>query len=308
MAVVAAAFLFTPIRAQLRSVAGASALVAVFAAFGVYFIIGSPEVTSRQLSPDVNQMVEGLSSRLKDTPDDVEGWKMLGRSYLTLRRFEEAVEAFRKAVRLEDGQNAQTLVSLGEALLAVSGQQMTAESISLFENALKLQPDNQSALFWGGVAAVNRGDIDEAADRWEVLLGTNPPPEIRQIIEQRVAEWRGTTPEVPMALSVDVLLGDIVPSDLPGNTTVFVIARDPASPSPPIAVTRRQLSELPGMVTLTDADAMIPGRELSRFDRVEVVARIALGGTPVATSGDWFGAALSAPGESVQIEIREQTP
>jgi hypothetical protein len=57
-------------------------------------------------------------------------------------------------------------------------------------------------LFYSGVASANRGDTDLAASRWEILLGLNPPPEIRSIIERRVAEWRGApveSPQTPVA-------------------------------------------------------------------------------------------------------------
>lgn len=309
MTAAAAWFLFAPIRARIVSVSGVAAAVSLVLAFGVYYAIGSPTLSSTEASPpDVEEMVESLATRLQDTPDDIDGWKMLGRSYLNLRRFADAAGAFREAVRLEDGQNAQTLVDLGETLVATSGQQLTSESISLFENALKLEPNNPSALFWGGIAAANRNDIDEAADRWEVLLGTNPPPEIRTIIEQRISEWRAVDSGEAPGIEIDVQLAAAVPTDLPGNTPVFVIARDPQNPSPPIAVARRQLAELPGSVVLTDRDAMIPGRELSRFASVEVIVRIALGGTPAASPGDWFGEVLAAPGDSIRIEIAEQTP
>ena len=99
-------------------------------------------------------------------------------------------------------------------------------------------------------------------------------------------------------------------ASLPAEATVFVIARDPAQPSPPIAVTRRLLSELPGIVELGDADSMIPGRTLSAFPEVEVIARVSLSGQPVAQSGDWFGSQIVKPAENnnVTLSIAEQVP
>ena len=59
----------------------------------------------------------------------------------------------------------------------------------------------------------------------------------------------------------------------------------PAQPSPPIAVTRRSLVELPARVSLSDRDAMIPGRLLSAYERFEVEVRASATGNPAADRG-----------------------
>ena len=141
----------------------------------------------------------------------------------------------------------------------------------LVENALALAPTNPKALFYSGLAAAQRSDTRLAADRWDALLATAPPPEIEDLLRQRVAEWRGEAPAPAPAPSPrnDPLtiksLGASAASAVDPGTTVFIIARDPAQPSPPIAAVRRA-NELPSEITLTDSD-MIPGRLLSGFDK-----------------------------------------
>ncbi|MEM6513867.1 MAG: hypothetical protein AAF660_12700 [Pseudomonadota bacterium] len=310
MAIVAAAFLLRPLLAgRLVSVPSVVSVIAVLLAFGLYTQIGRPDLSGEQAGSNVEGMVASLAARLASEPNDIEGWKMLGRSFITLRQYPEAADAFRRAVVLEQGRNAQTLVDLGESMLAASGQAMTPDIVNVFENALALEANNPSALFWGGIAAANRGDIGAAADRWETLLLTNPPPQVREIIEQRVAEWR-STPQVAAepVVSIAVTLGDAFPDDVSASTPVFVIARDPNAPSPPIAVVRRTLADLPGSVALTDDDAMIPGRVISGFESVEIVARVSMTGQPIQSSGDWFGTANASPGETVDVEISQQVP
>ena len=262
-------------------------------------------------------MVEALAARLEQQPDDVNGWKMLGRSYMTLGDFGGAVTAFERAVELEDAQNAQTLVNLGVALAQSGGQQLSPRSVSVFENALALDPNHQEALFWSGIGAFNRGDASLAADRWERLLATNPPPEIASIVSQRIAIWRGEqppapVPEAPAAQSAtsgdavvraSISVTDTASAALPADATLFVIARDPAQPSPPIAVTRRRLAELPATIELGDRDSMIPGRALSGFPEFELVARVSVSGSPAAQPGDWFGSAIVRPSDSTNISL-----
>lgn len=318
-------------------VVAAAVLFVVASSAGLYAMLGSPGLQNQaqthggDVAGDMVEVVETLAKRLESNPDDVGGWRMLGRSYMSLNNYPGAVAAFERVVELEDGQNAQGLVELGEAVLAVEGgQTMPQRAMSLFENALAIEPNNQAALFWGGLGAANRGDNSLAADRWERLLGTNPPADIRDVIGQRVAEWRGeqappaaaavqqpaqseTVPEpAPLeagaVVSASIALSEAAQSALPADATVFVIARDPAAPSPPIAVTRRRLAELPAVVQLGDGESMVPGRELSGFEEFELIARVSLSGQPVSQPGDWFGSVIVKPAENGSIALSIDTP
>jgi cytochrome c-type biogenesis protein CcmH/NrfG len=51
--------------------------------------------------PDVSTMIERLAARLETTPEDLEGWQMLGRSYFHTARYEQAATAFARAVELD---------------------------------------------------------------------------------------------------------------------------------------------------------------------------------------------------------------
>lgn len=281
----------------------------------VYTQIGTP------VPPDVpagiDAMVASLAERLEENPDDIEGWTMLGRSYTQLQRYPEAQAAFQRAVDLESGGNAQTLADLGEAMLLSEGGRLTEAAGQLFDNAVALEPNNPKALFYGGIAAIERGNRALAADRWEALLALSPPPEIREILRQRVAEWRGETVAAAPGVAVDesrpvitarVSLSEKATAEVAQDATVFIIARDPDQPSPPVAVTRRKVSELPAVVALDDGDAMIPGRQLSAFARLEILARVSLSGEPTAQAGDWYGdqVVTLADGQAADIVIGQR--
>lgn len=313
MSLMAIAFVIWPLLKDLPGqtlLVGISIVVITGSAAGLYNELGSPDVASgASQSPDVSQMVTSLAERLQRQPDDIDGWVMLGRSYVTLGNYPEAVRAYARAVELESAQNAQTLVALGVALVEGNERQITPRAASVFDKALALEPNNPEALFWGGISAFNSGNSSLAADRWELLLSTNPPEQIRGVLLQRVAEWRGEPPPAataagPAAVIVaDVSLSAEAKAALPLDATVFIIARDPAQPSPPIAVTRRLLSELPFAVELGDRESMIPGRNLSGFAEFELIARVSVSAEPAAKTGDWFGSALVRPAESKQVTL-----
>ncbi len=228
------------------------------------------------------------------------------------------------------------MVDLAVAILSRDGTEIEGRPAALIEGALALEPNNPAALFYSGIALANRGDTEMAASRWEILLGLSPPPEIRATLEQRIAEWRGEAPPAavarrrprarphPPAAPIPARhLRIPTPSSRPGlrcrvrrcmaltaDANVFIIARDPAQPSPPIAVQRVRLSELPTVISLGDAQSMVAGRTLSGFQEFELLARVSLSGSPAASPGDWFGTLIVRPADeaSVFLSIDQQVP
>ena len=289
----------------------------------VYNQVGTPDAETQQPGavPGVGEMVIALAERLQENPNDLPGWKMLGRSYLQMQDFQAAITAFERAVEIEGGQNGQTLADLGEAILLSDGRTLTGRAGELFENALAVSPNNQKALFYGGMAAVERGDKELGAERLETLLASSPPQNIQEILRQQIAELRGETPLPDAApadtepagnavVTVRVTLGESAISEVQADSTVFIIARDPAQPSPPIAALRRRADELPAYVAIGDSNAMVPGRLPSGFAQLEIIARVSMSGQPVAQSGDWFGQQTISTTESneIAISINQQVP
>ena len=114
--------------------------------------------------------------------------------------------------------------------------------------------------------------------------------------------------EAVAATTVDVSLDDAF--DVAPITAVFVIAREADQPGPPLAVRRLVADDLPARIELTDADAMLPGRGLQGVAMLELVARVALGGSASAASGDMESAPwVGRPGsEPVRLHIDRRLP
>jgi cytochrome c-type biogenesis protein CcmH len=276
----------------------------------LYQQIGTPDARSQPTAamPNIDDMVASLAARLEENPNDLPGWKMLGRSYIEIQDYPKAIQAYEKAAEMESSLNGQTLVDLGEAILMNDNSAMTGRAGQLFESALAIAPDNSKALFYAGMSAAERGDRDTAADRWEALLATGPPGNIEQVIRTRIAEWRGT-PLAPVAeqrgsvITANVSIAGPASATIEPGATVFIIARDPAQPRPPIAAVRRQAGELPAAIELSDSDAMIPGRVPSGFAELEIIARVSQSGQPIAQPGDWFGQAIINTSSTSEINI-----
>lgn len=312
MLLVAAAVVIWPLAQHQRALSPQSFVAVTFVlalSASMYAYIGTPEGKSAGSEmASIEEMVAGLDQRLRDNPDDLAGWKMLGRSYFQLRSYDQAVAAYERAVQIEAGKDGQTLVDLGEAVWMQDQSTLTGRAGELFENSIAISPNNPKALFYGGLVAIERGERFLAADRWEALLALSPPEGIQEILRQRIAELRGEEvsaqeSSVGPIVSAAIELAPAAENAVDANATVFIIARDPAQPRPPIAAVRRRVGELPAVVPLSDSDAMIPGRLLSGFSELEIVARVSMSGQPVAQTGDWYGERIVRPSETDEISI-----
>lgn len=254
--------------------------------------------------PSVAEMVNGLQERLAREPDDLSGWRMLGRSYVTLNRFPEAVEAYRRAYELTNGRDADVVADYAEAMALVDPPSLTeGEAGSFFEQVLALSPNNPKALFYGGMRAYGNGDWATARDRWSRLRAMSPPEAVVRMLDERLAEIgakegrpaqaRAGGQAAAPVLSSSIRLSLSVAPELAGriidSTPLFIFARQSGGAGPPVAVIRRRAGDLPMTVELSDSDAMLPGTRLSSFESLRLVARVSFGGTPQAQSGDLFG-------------------
>jgi cytochrome c-type biogenesis protein CcmH len=182
---------------QSRVAGGLAAIVIIAASAGLYPLWSNwdwraPAESQAAAGPDVAAMVAKLERHLRDSPADLEGWLMLGRSYVALNRLDEAIVAYDHAHQL-DAKNAEAAMGLGEAMSLKAGGEITPQASQLFEQALTLEPGNAKALLYGGFAAAARGDRPLARARWQALIDLHPPPQIVQMLNARIAELGPST-------------------------------------------------------------------------------------------------------------------
>jgi cytochrome c-type biogenesis protein CcmH len=90
------------------------------------------------------------------------------------------------------------------------------------------------------------------------------------------------------------------------GATLFIYAKQPNAPGPPLAVLRVRAEHWPVTFTLNDANAMVPGRNLSNAQSVQIEARISKNGDALPQSGDLVGSVTSVNprgGHPVKISI-----
>jgi cytochrome c-type biogenesis protein CcmH len=165
-----------------RWTAVAAFVVIPLGAICVYLVLGSPNLPGQPLAqrfaaPADANSVAGLIARvethLERNPDDGRGWDVVAPIYMRLGRFDDAIRAYRSALKLE-GETADRQASLGEALAGAAGGVITTDAKGAFERALVLDKSNPRAQFYLGLAAEQDGRASEAVDRWQSLIAHAP--------------------------------------------------------------------------------------------------------------------------------------
>ncbi|HEY8157135.1 MAG TPA: c-type cytochrome biogenesis protein CcmI [Methylobacter sp.] len=274
-------------------------------ALGNYQLINQADqpVAANQAPLEMEQMksmVAGLAERLQKQPDDALGWTMLGRSYKYLQEYPKAVVAFEHAYKLI-GDKPEIMLLYADALAFANNEQMAGKPAELVFKALAMEPNNVTGLWLGGMAKAQTGDFVAAMDLWQKLEAQLPPgSEAQQEIQGLLAKLAAQIPEsvgaqveskpaTAASIEVQVSLAPELQQSASPNDTVFIYAQALSGPKMPLAIVRKQVSELPLTVSLTDAMAMMPTMKLSNFEQVKLLARISKSGDAMQQPGDLIG-------------------
>lgn len=285
----------------------------------LYQGVGTPEGIQRQHIPpevaedaDINELLMQLEARMAAEPDDVEGWMLLGRSYRSLQRFGDYRSAFEQARRLAPEDPA-VAVELAEAMIFTSPPGQPDPAVAgLLEEALTRAPDMQKALWLSGMMAAQGGDDARAVTLWEQLMGLlEPGSGVANSVEEQLDAARTRLGVPPPSAWGGLEIVVAAPAQLPAlspEAALFIIARDPSAPNPPLGAIRLPAA-FPAMATLTDANSMMPQRPISGAEQIELQARLALDGNPLsAEPAPESGIITVTRGQTQAVELELKLP
>ncbi|HJO97118.1 MAG: c-type cytochrome biogenesis protein CcmI [Rhodospirillales bacterium] len=163
------------------------ALVVVLAgALGVYGHLGSPNLPGQPLAErrdalqavaesraEMERLIDSLAQKMKESPGNVEGWILLGRSYQSQNRYSDAAEAFRRATDLSD-RRVDVLAAYGEARVLARDGTVDPEDLAIFEEILAKDPRDPRARYYIGNFKAQQGDLEGALQSWVDLIATSP--------------------------------------------------------------------------------------------------------------------------------------
>jgi cytochrome c-type biogenesis protein CcmH len=184
-------------RAPNRAVLIAVAIGLPLLALGIYLVYGSPKLPDQPLAArledngneqDLDVLVARVEARLREHPEEGEGWEAIAPVYMAWRRYADAAEAYGHAVRLL-GETPKRLVGQGQALVLANDGIVTEPARVALEKALALDPEQVQARILLIIAKEQDGKLDEAIADWKALLDKAPADAAwRKSAEQRLAE------------------------------------------------------------------------------------------------------------------------
>lgn len=298
----------------------------------LYWTLGEPESVvpgkklaaskdgQHALSPDqITAMVERLSLRLQENPNDGAGWLMLARSYAVLGRYPESSAAFGRAIALLPP-DAQNFADFADIVGMSQGKRLAGEPEKLVKRALEIDPINVKALALSGTISFDRQEYGQAISEWQKVLtllpedsataasiqGSIRDAENRMAISGKqsteISKAKGDAPVIAQKLSGTVELDPKLRAAIKPGDTLFIFARAVNGPKMPVAMLRAKAGDMPMNFTLDDSMAMSPQFKLSTVGQVIVGARISKNGDALARTGDLEG--LSNPISVGEANVR----
>ncbi len=270
----------------------------------------------------IEAMTDKLAARLKEQPQDAEGWAMLARSFTVLDRHPEALKAYERAVALRSD-DGQLLADYADSLAVKNNRTLAGEPMKWVKKALQLDPGNLKALSLAGTDAFDRKDYAGAIKYWEQVLRFGPADshyvvqvreslaEARELSGLPAASKPASPPQSPVGLpgksvSGTVSLAPALAKQVSPEDTVFIFARAAEGKGMPLAILRKKVKDLPLQFTLDDSLSMSPAAKLSGATSVIVGARISKSGEAMPQNGDLSGQTepVSLGAHSLKLDIR----
>ncbi len=271
----------------------------------------------------LDKMADSMARQREGTVDAA-GWSLVARSYAALQRFDDASQAYSRALALSPD-DAQLLADQADVLSMLQARRMSGEPIRLATRALQIDPDNLKALALAGSDAFERKDFAAAENFWRHARRLSPPGDFAVGIDRNLAAVtaaRSRSPETasqaqiptpaPVGLRVGgrlrvapELAGRIAPTD-----QIFVFAREPGTVGMPVAIARFSARDLPLDFVLDASNAMVDQGRLAELSRVEIGARVSRTGDATPRTGDLRGksGAVAIDTGDLTITIDDVTP
>jgi len=260
--------------------------------------------------PSVEDMVNMLINKLKENPGDEKGWFLLARTFMALKKYDEAYKTYENLLKLT-GEDPDVLVSMADAAAMSKGGTITGEPEKLIRRALKVAPDNITGLWLIGIAEKEQGNNAQALKYWTKLYPLVEEKEAMETVAKMIESVGGKVakPESEHnhdnsvssetmaniaaeihasknAINVSISLSEEMKNQVNDNDIVFIYAKAQQGPPMPLAAHKKRVSELPITVTLDDSMAMMPTMKISSFKHVKVGARISTTGQTGKQAGD----------------------
>ena len=283
-----------------------------------YLWLGQPQALNPQAAaaaspkddshPDMVAMAATLAQKLKEEPNNPQGWVMLGRTYRALQRYDEAQQAYQKALSLSADDDV--LLERAEVLAQKANGDFTGEPWAAIRQVLGRDERHFSGLLLAGSASFSEGKFADAKKYWQMAreqsdagsqdaqgldialgkvrekLGEAAPP---AAAAAATTAAKPATAAGPASVAGRVTEAPALRARVAAGDTVFVYATPSNGERMPLAIYRTTAAALPLDFVLDDSSAMNPQRKISSQAEVMVKVRVSRTGNAMPQTGDLTG-------------------
>jgi cytochrome c-type biogenesis protein CcmH len=257
------------------------ALALPLLALGLYLAYGSPRLPDQPLAArledpasdrNLEALVARVEARLREHPEEGEGWDVIAPVYLGWRRYSDAAEAYEQAIRLL-GESAKRLSGQGQALVLANNGVVTEEARRALGRAVELDPTLVEPRILLTIAKEQDGQFAAAIADWRALLAkqTGDQP-WREMVEKRIAEDEAHLSGKPAAEAQQAAPAEASQQGGPGPNSEQIAAAQNMSPADRQAMIERMVQglaarldqqgdDLPGWLKLVRAYSVLDRKD-----------------------------------------------
>lgn len=180
--------------------------VTLVAAFALYGVMGRPTLPAKpgmvasgldqrveEGGPTFGEAIKTIQQHLEDKPMDQKAWEVLAKTARSVRDFSTAANAFGQLAVL-DPMKAQWRAQQLEAMIAMSGGQISPAARLVLGKLIEDFPDHAAGQYYLGLAKLQAGDETGAKATWTALADRSAPDAPWMPLLQRQLSGLGVAP------------------------------------------------------------------------------------------------------------------
>lgn len=235
-----------------------------FISWAIYAYTGSPEFPSQPLSArsvdtiqdrSAADLIAQAEAHLASSPDDGRGWNILAPIYMRLGRTDDAINAYRQALRLL-GEQPDRLIGLSEALMVKANGRIEPEAQALLDKVTELDPLDLRPQLLHVRSQIQAGNKPQAIALLQTMLDNGPKDAPwRSEVEQSIAQLRGdASSQRPAAPGNAPVTGEEAATKRAGPTTEDIEAAAQMSSDDRAAMVQSMVDNLAAKMRDNPAD------------------------------------------------------
>ncbi|MGB2105999.1 MAG: c-type cytochrome biogenesis protein CcmI [Porticoccaceae bacterium] len=296
--------------------------------FAVYHSIGASAdqriiqlIQQASESSDKLQVVElqtklykAIEKRAQQRPDNIYYWILLAKRAIQQNDLAGAKYNYSQAIKLspDDGY---LLGQYAEILFMLANSQFTDEVLLALDKAFAIDSSNPTVLGLKGIQSFENQQWQLAITYWqEAQRQMDQTSATANALKAGIARAQKrlgiqpdqavVSPQVEIAISIDQSIA------FNPEQSVFVALVATSGAPMPLAARKLRAGDLPITITLSNADAVMAGYNLSSASEVKAVARLSQSGSATPQAGDWEDSVnpinLGANNRSISLQISRQ--